>query len=194
MKIIALYVRVSTKKQDTQMQIIDSVRFINRTYPGYAIKLYKESPVSSASLKRPALKTMLKDARNGVFQGIVIWKLDRMYRSLSNFATLLNEIKSLGIDFRSVTDSFDVKSPQGMLMVHLLASIAEYERELIRERTRAAIAYRRAQGKQVGRKLSKPEVTATDIQQWEKTGLSIRAIAAKTGMSKSAVARRKLGG
>lgn len=110
--------------------------------------IYKEE-ISGASKERPQLKKLLEQIREG--DVVVIWKLDRLGRSLADLVQLVNEIQGKGAGLLSLQDSIDTTTPQGKLTFHLFAAIAEFERELIRERTKAGLDSARARGRRGGR-------------------------------------------
>ena len=98
------------------------------------------------------LNKLMTGAKQRQFDAVLVWKLDRFGRSLKHLVTALGEFEALGIAFVSLRDSFDLTTPAGRLMFNMVASFAEFERDLIRERVKAGIANRRAKGFHVGRK------------------------------------------
>jgi DNA invertase Pin-like site-specific DNA recombinase len=137
------YARVSTKDQNLDLQL-DALRKIGcaDTY------IYKEE-ISGATRERPQLKKLLEQIREG--DVVVIWKLDRLGRSLADLVHLVNEIQGKGAGLHSLQDNIDTTTPQGKLTFHIFAAIAEFEREIIRERTNAGLASARARGRTGGR-------------------------------------------
>jgi DNA invertase Pin-like site-specific DNA recombinase len=107
--------------------------------------------VSGAKDRRPELDRVMAAAKRGEFDVLVVWKSDRLFRSLKHMVIALDELAALGIDFVSVTESFDTTTPQGRLLLHLVSSCAEFERSLLIERTRAGIEAARRRGAQIGR-------------------------------------------
>lgn len=114
---------------------------------------------SGAKTDRPGLAEALQFLRTG--DTLVIWKLDRLGRSIRGLIDLAAGLSDRKIDFRSLTDGFDTATPSGRLLFHILASVAEMERELIRERTIAGLAAARAKGGTGGGR--KPTMTADKI-------------------------------
>jgi DNA invertase Pin-like site-specific DNA recombinase len=106
--------------------------------------------VSGAKAERPGLAQLLDAARPG--DTVIIWKLDRLARSLEHLDDLRKTFESRGIDFVSLTESFDTTKPAGKLSFHIVGAIAEFERDLIRERTRAGLDAARSRGKLGGRR------------------------------------------
>lgn len=130
------YARVSTADQDLTMQA-DAL-----TKAGCE-QLFTDK-ASGAKSDRPGLVEALRFARAG--DTLVIWKLDRLGRSIQGLIELAADLSERKVDFRSLTDGFDTSTPSGRLLFHILASVAEMERELVKERTIAGLAAARAKG------------------------------------------------
>ena len=137
------YARVSTKDQNLDLQL-DAL-----SKAGCADTYIYREEVSGALRERPQLKKLLEQVREG--DVVVIWKLDRLGRSLADLVQLVNEIQGKGAGLLSLQDSIDTTTPQGKLTFHLFAAIAEFERDLIRERTKAGLESARARGRRGGR-------------------------------------------
>lgn len=137
------YARVSTRDQNLDLQL-DALR-----QAGCAdAYIYKEQ-ITGAARERPELQKLLTQIREG--DVVVVWKLDRLGRSLADLVHLVNEIQSKGAGLQSLNDNIDTTTPQGKLTFHIFAAIAEFEREIIRERTKAGLASARARGRKGGR-------------------------------------------
>lgn len=134
------YARVSTQDQNLTMQL-DALKITG------CQKIFQEK-VSSAKV-RPQLQKMLDIVREG--DTVVVWKLDRLGRSLKELFTLINDFQNNGIGFRSLNDAIDTTTAQGRLVFNLFASLAEFERDMIRERTKASLTAARARGRMGGR-------------------------------------------
>jgi len=106
--------------------------------------------ISGAKDRRPALDTLLADARRRHFDVLVVWRLDRLGRNLRHLVTLLEDVQALGIAFVSLAEGIDATTPAGKLQMHILAAIAEFERARIAERVRAGLARVRAKGQRLG--------------------------------------------
>lgn len=130
------YARVSTADQDLTLQT-DAL-----TKAGCE-KLFTDK-ASGAKVDRPGLAEALSFARAG--DCIVIWKLDRLGRSIQGLIALAADLSARKVDFRSLTDGFDTSTASGRLLFHILASVAEMERELVKERTIAGLAAARQKG------------------------------------------------
>lgn len=135
------YARVSTQDQELGLQL-DALEQAG------CEKIYQEK-VSGAAKARPQLEALLEHLRNG--DVVVVWKLDRLARSLKDLVSLVNRIQEKGASFQSVNDQIDTTSAHGKFTFHIFASLAEFERDIIRERTKAGLAAARARGRVGGR-------------------------------------------
>jgi len=144
------YARVSTEDQTTDPQI-DAL-----TAHGCET-IYSEHR-SGKNTDRPELESCLKALRAGDI--LTVWRLDRLGRNLADLVRIVNDLKARGVGFASLTESIDTTTPAGTLVFHLFASLAEFERSLIRERTMAGLKAARARGKSSGRP---PKLTGKDL-------------------------------
>lgn len=135
------YARVSTMDQKLEIQLTELKKYGCK-------KIYQEK--KSAVKERPELEKMNAHLRSG--DVVVVWKLDRLGRSLRHLINLVNDYKERGVQLVSINDNIDTTSPQGRLMFNLFATFAEFERELISERTKAGLKAARAKGHFSGRK------------------------------------------
>src|SRR5262249_7294739 len=108
--------------------------------------------VSGAKDSRPKLNLLTRDAHQRRFDAVLVWKIDRFGRSLKHLVTALADMAAYGVAFVSLRDNLDLSTPSGRLMFHVVAAMAEFERELIRERVCAGLANARAKGKRLGRR------------------------------------------
>jgi DNA invertase Pin-like site-specific DNA recombinase len=136
------YVRVSKKEQNPDLQ--------RRELEGAGCERIFEERISSREQTRPQLEAALDYCREG--DVLVVWKLDRLGRSIKELIELVNALKDRGVGFRSLRESLDTTTPGGKLVFHVFASIAEFERDVIRERTMAGLEAARARGRKGGRK------------------------------------------
>lgn len=135
------YARVSTQDQKLELQ--------NEELTNYGCeKIFQEK--KSAIKERPELDKMITQLRAGDI--VVVWKLDRLGRSLRHLVNLINDFKERDVQFVSIRDNIDTTTSQGRLMFNLFATFAEFERELISERTKAGLESARAKGRKGGRK------------------------------------------
>src|SRR6187200_1319658 len=135
------YARVSTQEQDLALQL-DALRAAG------CAKVYEEK-ASGAQRERPELKAALDYVRKG--DTLVVWKLDRLARSLKQLIETVELLEDRGIGFKSLTESIDTTTSGGRLIFHIFAALAEFERNIIRERTTAGLNAARARGRVGGR-------------------------------------------
>lgn len=184
-KRVALYARVSTsdKGQDPNLQLIPIKEYCKAREWQVAGE-YIDIGQSGAKDRRPALDRLLNDARKRKIDCIIVWKLDRWGRSLKNLINSLSELQSLGVAFVSYQENIDMSTPAGKMMFHIIGAMAEFERELIRERVKAGIENARRKGRRFGRKPIPPidHKKIIDVYLSDKSQ-SIRNIAKKINMN-----------
>jgi DNA invertase Pin-like site-specific DNA recombinase len=147
---VALYVRNSTteEKQNPQTQIEPLVERCNREKWDYVI--FQEF-ASGSKETRPELDKMIQRIRNKEFDTIMVWRLDRLGRSLKHLLQLMEEFKKKDVKFISLTEGFDTTTIQGELFFNLVGAFAQFERKLIQERINAGISRAKHEGKKLGR-------------------------------------------
>lgn len=145
------YARVSTQDQNPELQA-DALRREG------AEQIFQEK-VTGALRERPELSHCLRTLRKGDI--LVVWKLDRLARSLKDLVEIVQDLHDREIGFKSVTESIDTTSPGGRLVFHIFGALAEFEHDLIRERTIAGLQAARARGRKGGRK---PSMSAADVK------------------------------
>lgn len=173
------YARVSTAEQNLEMQT-EALRRAG-VHPD-AIHVEK---VSGAAAKRPVLEWALDELREG--DTFVVWKLDRMARSLTDLLNKMEQLKQAGASFRSLTEQIDTTTPGGRLIFHVMGAIAEFERDLIRERTRAGVKAAMERGTKFG---VDPILTPKQIKEAQKLrdkGISLRDVGARFNVSHSTI-------
>jgi putative DNA-invertase from lambdoid prophage Rac len=184
-----LYARVSTSDQQTlPMQSRALREYAARR--GWAITVQIRE-VGSGATKREAREKLLEAARRREIDVVLVWRLDRWGRSVTDLLATLQELEHLGVGFVSLTEALDLTTPAGRAMAGLLAIFAEFEREILRERTRAGLAQARLNGKRLGRPL-KAGLQATEIQKLHRAGISKSEIARRLLVGRTSV-RRILG-
>jgi DNA invertase Pin-like site-specific DNA recombinase len=146
------YARVSTDDRTTALQRAALTRAGCKT-------IFKDEGISGATTKRPALLRCLKKLEHG--DTLMVWKLDRLGRSLRDLITMLDDLKKRGVKFRSLTEAIDTETPTGRGMWQMIGVLAELERSLISERTRAGVKDAQRRGVKFGRK---PKLTALQIE------------------------------
>lgn len=158
------YARVSTRDQNLDLQI-DALRSVG------CEKIFTDNGVSGARLERDGLNQALRAIGEG--DVLVVWKLDRLGRSLGFLAELIASFSQKGLGFQAIQDGIDTTTPNGKLIFHIMACLAEFERDLIRERTIAGLQAAKRRGKRIGRPplLTEEQITLAyyRIQRNEKT-------------------------
>ena len=171
------YARVSTVEQDPALQR-DALATAG------CAKLF-EDRASGARADRPGLARALAFLREG--DVLVVWKLDRLGRSLAHLVETVTALAGRGVGFRSLTEAIDTTTPGGRLVFHLFAALGQFERDLIRERTRAGLAAAAARGRHGGRR---PVVTPDKLRRARlliAQGLTVREAAARVRVGKTAL-------
>lgn len=163
------YARVSTVDQHLDLQR-NALRLAG------CDRVFEDHGVSGSQQQRDGLSSMLKALRRG--DVLVVWRLDRLGRSIVHLISMVETLKRRGIGFISLTESIDTASAGGQLIFHILAALAEFEKSLIRERTIAGIAAARARGKHPGRRPSLTESQCEEIRASLSSGASVRDVAA----------------
>jgi DNA invertase Pin-like site-specific DNA recombinase len=184
-----LYARVSTNDQQTlPMQNRAMREYAARR--GWTIALQVRE-VGSGAAKREAREKLIDAARRREIDVVVVWRLDRWGRSVTDLLATLQELEHLGVGFVSLTEALDLTTPAGRAMAALLAVFAEFEREILRERTRAGLAQARENGKRLGRPAT-AAVHAAEIRKLHRAGVSKSEIARRLQIGRTSV-RRILG-
>ena len=147
--------RVSTATQKVDLQKDGLLQYANRA-DLKIIGEYLDTAVSGRKEGRPALKELMKAARNHEFDCVLVWKFDRFVRSVSHLLRALEEFNHLGIRFVSVQDQIDTKSPMGKAMFTIIGAMAELESSLISERVKAGMAAAKSRGRKLGRPQTPP--------------------------------------
>ena len=184
---VGLYARVSTNnRQDPEVQLRELRDFSERR--GFVIvEEFVDKGISGSRERRPALDKLMVACRKRLVDAVVVYRYDRFARSLRQLVNALEEFRALDIDFISLHEGVDTSTPNGRLVFGIFASIAEFERELIRDRVRSGLAAAKAKGKQLGR----PRVDA-DLQKiasLRTSGASWREISRRTGVSVRTIRR-----
>lgn len=176
------YARVSTHEQNLDLQI-DALK-----KAGCKIENIYSDTISGTKSNRPELNNLLKNIRKD--DTLVIWKLDRLGRSIKHLIELSEFFREKGVNLESLQDKIDTTTPGGRLYFNMMASMAEFEHDLIVERTKAGLASAKARGRQGGRPvLLKDEKLARAKELYNAKQLSIKEICAMTGVSKATLYR-----
>ncbi len=174
------YARVSTQDQNLDLQ--------NDALKAAGCENIYTDKMSGAKTNRPGLEEILGFIRKG--DTLVVWRLDRLGRSLKHLIQVLNILDERGVYFKSIQESLDTSTPGGKLIFHVFGALAEFERDIIRERTMAGLAAARARGRKGGRprKLSKKQVEMAKKLMNDPT-IPIGEICRTMGVSKATVHR-----
>jgi putative DNA-invertase from lambdoid prophage Rac len=185
---VAIYVRVSTTHQSAEMQL-EPCEAMARHRGWEVVATFRDEGFSGRTAKRPGLRKMLDRARRGDFDVIIVYKLDRIFRSIVEFANLMVELDTWRVRFMTATQPIDTddKTPIGNYVRAILSAVAELESELARERTRDGVANARRKGKPMGRpKRSVDRLAALELLD---KGWSVRRAARRLKVPKSTLYR-----
>jgi DNA invertase Pin-like site-specific DNA recombinase len=181
-----LYARVSTSDQQTiPLQSRAMREYAARR--GWAIALQVKEVGSGAS-QRQLRERLLDAARRREIDVVLVWRLDRWGRSVTDLLATLQELEHLGVGFVSLTEALDLTTPTGRAMAALLAVFAEFEREILRERVRAGLAHARQNGKRLGRPVT-AALHADEVRKLHRAGLSKAEIARRLQIGRTSVRR-----
>jgi DNA invertase Pin-like site-specific DNA recombinase len=190
---VAMYSRVSTTGQDAAMQVSEMRERCQAL--GWQAVEYADT-ISSRKKTRPGLERLMTDARKRKFDCVMVYKYDRFARSLKELVVALEEFKELGIDFISLHDGVDTTTSTGRLMFNIIASFAEFERDIIRQRVVSGVEQARREGKVFGRPIGTGSTKAgrivpdgARIVAMRGVGMSWSAICKQTGLSKGTAQR-----
>ena len=181
MKRAALYLRVSTLDQHPETQLYDLRQMAQQR--GYQIVEEYADRISGAKARRPGLDAMMRDARRGRFDVVLVWASDRIARSVKHFLDVLDELNRLNIEFISFREQIDTGGPLGRAVVVIIGAITELERNLIIERVRAGMRRAKLEGRHIGRKplvldrgaILRDRQRGQSLRQLAKTHLASRA-------------------
>jgi DNA invertase Pin-like site-specific DNA recombinase len=175
------YARVSTDKQHNANQIEQLKR------AGCEERNIYTDTASGGQWNRPKLQECLKHLRKD--DVLVVWKLDRLSRSLGDLLRILKQLNEKDVGFRSLTEALDTTTSAGRLMMHMVGAFAEFEREIIKERTKAGLARARAKGRIGGRKQELSARRQAEVIRQVKSGEKQAAVAREQHVSKATICR-----
>ena len=167
------YARVSTQDQNLELQ--------TEALQKAGCKKIFEDRISGSRAERPGLAQARESLRAG--DTLVVWKLDRLGRSVKHLVDLVGELQQQGVQFKSLTNSIDTGTASGRFFFHVMASLAEMERELIVERTRAGLEVARQLGRMGGRKRQMTESKIKSAKKLLASGVPARDVASNLGVS-----------
>ena len=181
-----LYARVSTQDQQTIPMQTRALREY-ATRRGWTIALLVKEIGSGAS-QRERREQLLEAARRREIDVVLVWRLDRWGRSVTDLLATLQELEHLGVGFVSLTEALDLTTPAGRAMAGLLAVFAEFEREILRERVRAGLAHARQNGQRLGRPLT-AALHADQVRKLQRAGIGKSEIARRLQIGRTSVRR-----
>jgi DNA invertase Pin-like site-specific DNA recombinase len=195
----ALYVRVSTTNRAARNQAVFEQNPEVQELPlrqmaeqrGWVVTKVYSDRMSGAKSDRPGLNALMRDARRGAFDVVVVWRFDRFARSIEQLVLALAEFRTLGIDFVSSQEALDTGTPMGKAMFTIIGAMAELERNVIRERVVAGIEHARVHGTKSGSAIGRPQVVfdRARVVELRESGRSWRQIAAALSASVRTVRR-----
>lgn len=171
------YARVSTAEQDTALQT-DALHKAG-------CKQVFEDMISGAKAERPGLASALEFLRDG--DVLVVWRLDRLGRSLPHLIEVIGALEARGVGFWSLTESIDTTTSSGRLIFHVFGALGQFERDLIRDRTKAGLAAAASRGRKGGRKPVVNDERLQRAREYMAKGLNVREAAARLKIGKTAL-------
>jgi len=154
--------------------------------------VYRDHGISGATAQRPGLNALLRAVHDGLVDAVVITKFSRMFRSTKHLLTLVDELQALDVALISLGEQLDSRTPQGRLFMTMLAAMAEFERDLIRERVKHGLEQARRNGTKLGRP-SIPDSVENKVIQMLSAGLTKAEIRRRTGLARGTVIRIERG-
>ena len=191
MRHIAIYARVSTRRQDTKSQEPDLLRWSAAYADGQTVTWYRDK-ATGRTMDRPGWKRLESAIDAGQVSTVVVWRLDRLGRTASGLTALFEKLALRKVGLVSIKDGLDLSTPAGRLMANMLASVACYENEVRAERIVAGQAAARAEGKRwggsaKGRRVKVTPEQTTSVRRLRAEGAKVAAIARATGLSRPTV-------
>jgi DNA invertase Pin-like site-specific DNA recombinase len=191
MQQIAIYARVSSRKQDTKSQEPDLKQWSNAYAGDVPVKWYRETK-SGKTMDRPTWNRLEAAIDSGKVTSVVVWRLDRLGRTASGLTALFEKLVTRGVNLVSIKDGVDLSTAAGRLIANVLASVAAYENEVRSERILAGQAVAKANGKrwggsQKGRRLKVTDEQLKTIRRMQHEGETKTAMARATGLSRPTV-------
>ena len=186
---VGLYARISTIDQQTLPMQLRAMRE-HAARRGWTVALQVRE-INSGAARREAREKILEAARRRELDVVLVWRLDRWGRSVTDLLATLQELEHLGVGFVSLTEALDLTTPAGRAMAGLLAVFAAFEREILQERTKAGLAHARQNGKRLGRPAT-AAIHAAEIRKLHRAGITKSEIARRVQIGRTSV-RRILG-
>lgn len=196
-KLVGLYARCSTEKQDLiaqKQQLLDYMEFYKKknSHEEYLTKEYFDEGYSGANKKRPQLQLLLQDVKAKRVNVVVVTKLDRLARTLTDLKYLVDEFKKYGAELIVTLDNIDTSTPQGQLFFHLYGAFIEFERSVIIQRMQSGREYAEKYGSRSGKPCHRPklEIDVKQLQQYRDQGVSLNKMQQIFGVSRQTLKKR----
>ncbi len=172
------YARVSTFDQNVALQL-------DALHVAGVDRVFEDHGISGSKAERPGLREALAFLRDG--DALVVWKLDRLGRSMTQLLQTVADLEGRGVGFRSLTENIDTTTPTGRLVFHIFGALGQFERDLIRERTSAGLSAAAARGRKGGRPIATTPEKVARARQLIASGLNVREAAGRVKVGKSAL-------
>lgn len=182
----AIYLRESTRKQTSESQLEEAHRLAEQR--GWTVSEYHDQGSGKSGGKLPNRARMMEDARRGRIRRVIVYKLDRLARSLRELVNILDNLRIWGVDLVVVTQGFDTTTSVGRMALGMVCVIAEFERDLIQERVMSGLAAARLRGVVLGR--PRVQVDLAKANRLQAEGLSLSQCAKRLGVSRRTLATR----
>ena len=177
----AIYARVSTDEQTVATQVGELTKYAE--LKGWTdLKIYVDEGISGTKISRPQFDKMLQAAEAGEIDVVMVWRFDRASRSTRHLLSLLDDLQKWGVDFISIKEQIDTSTAAGKLMFTMISAFAQFERDVISDRTKAAMSRLKSQGKHIGRSRA---IDYAEVIRLNEDGLTAPEIAQRLGISKS---------
>lgn len=183
MKNCSIYTRVSTSEQSCELQIRELKEFAERR--GWNVVAVFEEKMSGTTANRPQLKQLQKLVAERKIDVVLTWKLDRLFRSLKDLLSVLQDWSDLGVELVSLRDNIDLTTSTGRLLMQIVGAFGEFEASIIRERVRAGVENARRKGVKLGRPAL--QLDPEKVRTLRSSGYAIRAIASELKISVGSV-------
>jgi DNA invertase Pin-like site-specific DNA recombinase len=185
MRKAVIYARVSTNSQECGAQINELREYAKRA-KYQVIQEFLDTGHTGKHTRRPAFKKMMELVKKRKINIILVWKLDRLSRSMKDLVNTVEQLEHYGVDLCSYDNQIDTSSPGGKLLFHIMGAVAEFEREIISERVKAGLRNAKRKGVKLGRPKTPAHIICT-AEELRNQGMTFRAIGAKLGISEAMV-------
>lgn len=186
---VGIYIRVSTEDQNCDLQLREIQAYVQRE--GWEVFRIYQDKASGLSSDRLMLAELMRDCQAHKINTVVVWRLDRLYRSMKHAIVAIAQLHEMSVDLVSLKEKIDMTDPTSQLLVHVLLAFAQWEVSVLRLRVKAGLAAAKARGVQLGRRSVVTPSVIQEVYRHRDAGVSIRSIALKMRgrISKSTVER-----